>query len=285
MAYHRQQGVDTAIVRIFNTYGPRMRPHDGRAIPTFLRQALQDRPLTVFGDGSQTRCFCYVVGPDPRDHRAGRVGLPPPVNVGNPDEFTLLRAGRGRDRGDRLALGDRLRGAADRRPAGAPARHRRSPSRSSAGSRRSACARACSGTIEQAGAETLVGGGRAEQSRNFAPAAPLQRIGRMPTTTADRTRRARERRRGEIPSAAADLAPARRDVRPQAPARAVVPAADGHAARAPRACCRCWRSTSSAIFLAIFTALALKAVVLRRAATSHAPDRADEGLSSPSPTC
>ena len=60
MAYHRQQGVDTAIVRIFNTYGPRMRPHDGRAIPTFLRQALADRPLTVFGDGSQTRSFCYV---------------------------------------------------------------------------------------------------------------------------------------------------------------------------------------------------------------------------------
>src|SRR5436309_2730189 len=60
MAYHRQQGVDTAIVRIFNTYGPRMRPHDGRAIPTFLRQALTDRPITVFGDGSQTRSFCYV---------------------------------------------------------------------------------------------------------------------------------------------------------------------------------------------------------------------------------
>ena len=60
MAYHRQQGVDTAIVRIFNTYGARMRPHDGRAIPTFLRQALSDRPITVFGDGSQTRSFCYV---------------------------------------------------------------------------------------------------------------------------------------------------------------------------------------------------------------------------------
>ncbi|MGZ5413429.1 MAG: SDR family NAD(P)-dependent oxidoreductase, partial [Solirubrobacterales bacterium] len=55
MAYHRQQGVDTRIARIFNTFGPRMRPHDGRAIPTFLRQALQDRPLTVFGDGTQTR--------------------------------------------------------------------------------------------------------------------------------------------------------------------------------------------------------------------------------------
>ena len=60
MAYHRQQGVDTSIVRIFNTYGPRMRANDGRAIPTFLRQALEGAPLTVFGDGSQTRSFCYV---------------------------------------------------------------------------------------------------------------------------------------------------------------------------------------------------------------------------------
>ena len=91
MAYHRQQGVDTAIVRIFNTYGPRMRPHDGRAIPTFLRQALQDRPLTVFGDGSQTRSFCYV-----SDLVRGLIALAEsghhePVNVGNPDEYTLLQ--------------------------------------------------------------------------------------------------------------------------------------------------------------------------------------------------
>src|SRR5882757_9096517 len=91
MAYHRQQGVDTAIVRIFNTYGPRMRPHDGRAIPTFLRQALQDRPITVFGDGSQTRSFCYV-----DDLIRGMIALAEsgehyPVNIGNPDEFTLLQ--------------------------------------------------------------------------------------------------------------------------------------------------------------------------------------------------
>jgi dTDP-glucose 4,6-dehydratase len=90
MAYHRQQGVDTAIVRIFNTYGPRMRPHDGRAIPTFLRQALSDRPITVFGDGSQTRSFCYV-----EDEIRGIIALAEsdyhyPVNIGNPDEFTLL---------------------------------------------------------------------------------------------------------------------------------------------------------------------------------------------------
>jgi dTDP-glucose 4,6-dehydratase len=89
MAYHRQQGVDTAIVRIFNTYGPRMRPHDGRAVPTFLRQALLGQDLTVFGDGSQTRSFCYV-----DDLVEGLIGLAEseehlPVNIGNPDEFTL----------------------------------------------------------------------------------------------------------------------------------------------------------------------------------------------------
>jgi len=89
MAYHRQQGVDTCIVRIFNTYGPRMRPHDGRAIPTFVRQALSDQPLTVFGDGTQTRSFCYV-----DDLVRGLVLLAEsdehlPVNIGNPNEFTL----------------------------------------------------------------------------------------------------------------------------------------------------------------------------------------------------
>jgi dTDP-glucose 4,6-dehydratase len=90
MAYHRQQGVDTAIVRIFNTYGPRMRAHDGRAIPTFVRQALQGEPITVFGDGSQTRSFTYVSDlieglirlAESREHE--------PVNIGNPGEFTLL---------------------------------------------------------------------------------------------------------------------------------------------------------------------------------------------------
>jgi dTDP-glucose 4,6-dehydratase len=90
MAYHRQQGVDTAIVRIFNTYGPRMRPHDGRAIPTFLRQALQDRPITVFGDGSQTRSFCYVSDLIDGIIRLAESGVHRPVNIGNPHEFTLL---------------------------------------------------------------------------------------------------------------------------------------------------------------------------------------------------
>jgi dTDP-glucose 4,6-dehydratase len=90
MAYHRQQGVDTSIVRIFNTYGPRMRPHDGRAIPTFLRQALQDRPLTVFGDGSQTRSFCYVADLIRGIIALAESGYHHPVNIGNPDEYTLL---------------------------------------------------------------------------------------------------------------------------------------------------------------------------------------------------
>jgi dTDP-glucose 4,6-dehydratase len=90
MAYHRQQGVDTAIVRIFNTYGPRMRPYDGRAIPTFMRQALEHKPLTVFGEGQQTRSFCYVddlirglyLLATSQEHK--------PVNLGNPGEFTIL---------------------------------------------------------------------------------------------------------------------------------------------------------------------------------------------------
>ncbi|MDX6388070.1 MAG: dTDP-glucose 4,6-dehydratase [Gaiellaceae bacterium] len=89
MAYHGQQGVDTSIARIFNTYGPRMRPSDGRAVPTFVRQALEGKPLTVFGDGSQTRSFCYV-----DDLIRGLVALAEsgehlPVNLGNPAEFTL----------------------------------------------------------------------------------------------------------------------------------------------------------------------------------------------------
>jgi dTDP-glucose 4,6-dehydratase len=91
MAYHRQQGVDTAIVRIFNTYGPRMRPHDGRAIPTFLRQALANRLLTVFGDGSQTRSFCYVTDLIRGIIALAESGYHMPVNVGNPNEFTLLQ--------------------------------------------------------------------------------------------------------------------------------------------------------------------------------------------------
>jgi dTDP-glucose 4,6-dehydratase len=90
MAYHRQQGVDTSIARIFNTYGPRMRPHDGRAIPTFLRQALEHKPLTVFGDGSQTRSFCYVDDLVRGLYALAESGEHLPVNLGNPTEMSLL---------------------------------------------------------------------------------------------------------------------------------------------------------------------------------------------------
>jgi dTDP-glucose 4,6-dehydratase len=90
MAYHRQQGVDTCIARIFNTYGPRMRPHDGRAIPTFMRQALENKPLTVFGDGSQTRSFCYVDDLIRGFYLLATSEEHLPVNLGNPREMTLL---------------------------------------------------------------------------------------------------------------------------------------------------------------------------------------------------
>ncbi len=91
MAYHRVHGVDTRIARIFNTYGPRMRLDDGRALPTFFRQALEGEPVTVYGDGSQTRSFCHV-----RDMVRGIAALLEsqehrPVNLGNPDEITILQ--------------------------------------------------------------------------------------------------------------------------------------------------------------------------------------------------
>jgi dTDP-glucose 4,6-dehydratase len=90
MAYHRSHGVDVRIVRIFNTYGPRMRPHDGRVVSNFVVQGLAGKPLTVYGDGSQTRSFCYV-----DDEVRGLLALLDcdyvgPVNIGNPDEFTVL---------------------------------------------------------------------------------------------------------------------------------------------------------------------------------------------------
>lgn len=89
MAYHRQQGVDTCIARIFNTYGPRMRPGDGRAVPAFVRQALASKPLTVFGDGRQTRSFCYVDDLIEGLDRLATSGEHVPVNLGNPSERTI----------------------------------------------------------------------------------------------------------------------------------------------------------------------------------------------------
>jgi dTDP-glucose 4,6-dehydratase len=90
MAYHSQQGVDTSIVRIFNTYGPRMRSHDGRAIPTFMRQALENAPITVFGQGQQTRSFCYVDDLIRGLHLLAESDEHLPMNLGNPDEFSIL---------------------------------------------------------------------------------------------------------------------------------------------------------------------------------------------------
>jgi len=91
MAYHRYHGLDTRIVRIFNTFGPRMRLRDGRAVPAFIHQALQGRPLTVFGDGQQTRSFCYVDDLVEGIWRLLNTDTSDPVNVGNPREMTILQ--------------------------------------------------------------------------------------------------------------------------------------------------------------------------------------------------
>jgi dTDP-glucose 4,6-dehydratase len=91
MAYHRVHGLDTRIVRIFNTYGPRMRPRDGRVVPAFIQQSLLGEPLTVFGDGSQTRSFCYVDDLIEGFWRLLNSGEHQPVNIGNPRELTILQ--------------------------------------------------------------------------------------------------------------------------------------------------------------------------------------------------
>ena len=94
MAYHRYRSVDTRIVRIFNTYGPRMQLNDGRVIPNFMKQALLGEDLTVYGDGSQTRSFCYVSDEVDGFLRLSRADEHFPVNIGNPDEFTILECAR-----------------------------------------------------------------------------------------------------------------------------------------------------------------------------------------------
>jgi dTDP-glucose 4,6-dehydratase len=90
MAYQRYHNLETRIVRIFNTYGPRMRPHDGRVVPTFIVQALKGEPLTVFGDGSQTRSFCYVSDLIAGIYALSRSEIKDPVNIGNPHEMSVL---------------------------------------------------------------------------------------------------------------------------------------------------------------------------------------------------
>jgi dTDP-glucose 4,6-dehydratase len=90
MAYHRVHKIDTGIVRIFNTYGPRMRINDGRVVPNFIYQALHNKPLTVYGEGRQTRSFCYIDDLIEGIYRLMRVRFHLPVNLGNPDEFTIF---------------------------------------------------------------------------------------------------------------------------------------------------------------------------------------------------
>jgi dTDP-glucose 4,6-dehydratase len=94
MAYHREHGVETRIVRIFNTYGPRMRLHDGRVVPAFISQALENKPLTVFGRGQQTRSFCYCSDLIEGIYRLMMSGEDLPVNIGNPAELTVLEFAR-----------------------------------------------------------------------------------------------------------------------------------------------------------------------------------------------
>ena len=123
VAYRRYHKVDTKIVRIFNTYGPRMRIRDGRAVPAFISQALVNEDVTVFGDGTQTRSFCYI-----SDLVDGIIRLMlskenDPINIGNPQEMTIEQIARADHRDDGVEEQDHLQAAADRRPEGAPARH------------------------------------------------------------------------------------------------------------------------------------------------------------------
>jgi dTDP-glucose 4,6-dehydratase len=90
MAYHRQHGVETRIVRIFNTYGPRMRLNDGRVVPAFISQALRNKPITVFGEGQQTRSFCFVSDLIEGIYKLMNSSTNEPVNIGNPHELTVL---------------------------------------------------------------------------------------------------------------------------------------------------------------------------------------------------
>lgn len=94
MAYHRQHKIDTKIVRIFNTYGPRMRLHDGRVVPAFVSQALKNKPITVFGEGQQTRSFCYYSDLIEGIYRLMNSDTNDPVNIGNPAEMTVLEFAR-----------------------------------------------------------------------------------------------------------------------------------------------------------------------------------------------
>ncbi len=123
MAYHRYHKVDTHIVRIFNTYGPRMRLKDGRVVPAFIGQALRGEPLTVFGEGQQTRSFCYCSDLIDGIFRLSQCDFHEPVNIGNPTEFTILDFAKLIIKLTGSKSTDRLRTAARGRPQTAPSRH------------------------------------------------------------------------------------------------------------------------------------------------------------------
>ena len=127
IAYHRYHGVDAKIVRIFNTYGPRMRLHDGRAVPAFMSQALRGEDVTIFGSGAQTRSFCYVTDLVDGIIRLMESDQHDPVNIGNPHEMTIEEIARDDHPADRLDEPDRLPAAARGRSEGAPARHHARP--------------------------------------------------------------------------------------------------------------------------------------------------------------
>ena len=133
MAHHRTLGTDVGIARIFNTYGPRLRPDDGRVVSNFLLQAMRGEPLTVYGDGSQTRSLCYV-----EDEVRGLVALfdsdlTGPVNIGNPDEYTVLELARTVVDAARVLVADRPPAAAGRRPHPPAPGHHPGPGRAGLG--------------------------------------------------------------------------------------------------------------------------------------------------------
>ena len=127
VAYHRFHGLDAKIVRIFNTYGPRMRVNDGRAVPAFMSQALRNEDVTVFGDGSQTRSFTYITDLVDGIIRLMLSDVNDPVNIGNPREMTIEEIAKTIIQMTGVEEQDRLQAAADRRPEGAPARHHPRP--------------------------------------------------------------------------------------------------------------------------------------------------------------
>ena len=123
MAYHREHKVETRIVRIFNTYGPRMRINDGRVVPAFISQALKNKPVTIFGKGTQTRSFCYVSDLIEGIYRLMMSDYDLPVNIGNPMEMTMLAIRRGNHPRDKIQKQNRLQAAAAGRSQAAQAGH------------------------------------------------------------------------------------------------------------------------------------------------------------------